>query len=335
MLPGDFIAYRLTGTATTTSAALSEGIFWDFSKEEVSKDIFNYFGWEESILPPIQPVFSEHGTLLKFVADKVGLTPGIPVTYKAGDQQNNAWSLQVLSPGEVAATAGTSGVIYAVTDQLTCDRLSRVNTFAHVNHSSHDRRLGVLLCINGAGILNSWVKQIAGASFSYDAINAQATKVPVGSDGLSLLPFGNGAERMLENKMVQAHLQQINFNKHTPAHLFRAAQEGIAFAFRYGLDILRENQLQPSVIRAGKANMFLSTLFIQSFVNATQTPVELFDTDGSAGAARGASRGLLGDGMSMAAAEPLQRIEPDGDADKLEEAYQEWLKHLQQQLLHY
>jgi xylulokinase len=195
--------------------------------------------------------------------------------------------------------------------------------------------LGVLLCINGAGILNSWVKQIAGASFSYDAINAQAAKIPVGSDGLSLLPFGNGAERMLENKMVQAHLQQINFNKHTPAHLFRAAQEGIAFAFRYGLDILRENQLQPSVIRAGKANMFLSTLFIQSFVNATQTPVELFDTDGSAGAARGACRGLLGDGMGMAAAEPLQRIEPDGDADKLEEAYQEWLKHLQQQLLHY
>jgi xylulokinase len=235
----------------------------------------------------------------------------------------------------VAATAGTSGVIYAVTDKLTCDRLSRVNTFAHVNHSSQDRRLGVLLCINGVGILNSWVRQIAGASFSYDAINAQANEIPVGSDGLSLLPFGNGAERMLENKMVQAHLQQINFNKHTPAHLFRAAQEGIAFAFRYGLDILRENQLQPSVIRAGKANMFLSTLFIQSFVNATQTPVELYDTDGSAGAARGASRGLLGDGMSMAAAEPLQRIEPDGDSDKLEEAYQQWHTHLHQQLLHF
>jgi xylulokinase len=335
MLPGDFIAYRLTGTTTTTTAALSEGIFWDFSKEEVSKDIFNYFGWEEAILPPIQPVFSEHGTVLKSVAEKLGLTPGIPVTYKAGDQQNNAWSLQVLSPGEVAATAGTSGVIYAVTDQLAYDKLSRVNTFAHVNHSAQDKRLGVLLCINGVGILNNWVKRVAGNSLSYDEMNAQATKVPVGSDGLSLLPFGNGAERMLENKMVQAHLQQINFNKHTAAHLFRAAQEGIAFAFRYGLDILRENQLHPSVIRAGKANMFLSKLFIQSFVNATQTPVELYDTDGSAGAARGACRGLIKEGMGMAAAEPLQRIEPDGDADKLEEAYQQWHKHLQQQLLHF
>ena len=335
MLPGDFIAYRLTGTATTTSAALSEGIFWDFSKEEVSKDIFNYFGWDAAILPPIQPVFSEHGTVLKSVAEKLGLTPGIPVTYKAGDQQNNAWSLQVLSPGEVAATAGTSGVIYAVTDQLAYDKLSRVNTFAHVNHSAQDKRLGVLLCINGVGILNNWVKRVAGNSLSYDEMNAQAALVPVGSDGLSLLPFGNGAERMLENKMVQAHLQQINFNKHTAAHLFRAAQEGIAFAFRYGLDILRENQLHPSVIRAGKANMFLSKLFIQSFVNATQTPVELYDTDGSAGAARGACRGLIKDGMGMAAAEPLQRIEPDGDADKLEEAYQQWHNHLQQQLLHF
>ena len=335
MLPGDFIAYRLTGTATTTSAALSEGIFWDFSKEEVSKDIFNYFGWEEAILPPIQPVFSEHGTVLTSVAEKLGLTPGIPVTYKAGDQQNNAWSLQVLSPGEVAATAGTSGVIYAVTDQLAYDKLSRVNTFAHVNHSAQDKRLGVLLCINGVGILNNWVKRVAGNSLSYDEMNAQAALVPVGSDGLSLLPFGNGAERMLENKLVQAHLQQINFNKHTAAHLFRAAQEGIAFAFRYGLDILRENQLHPSVIRAGKANMFLSKLFVQSFVNATQTPVELYDSDGSAGAARGACRGLIKEGMGMAPAEPLQRIEPDGDADKLEDAYQQWLTHLQQQLLHF
>jgi xylulokinase len=280
-------------------------------------------------------VFSEHGTVLKSVAEKLGLTPGTPVTYKAGDQQNNAWSLQVLSPGEVAATAGTSGVIYAVTDQLTYDKLSRVNTFAHVNHRNQDKRLGVLLCINGVGILNNWVKRVAGNSLSYDEMNAQAALVPVGSDGLSLLPFGNGAERMLENKMIQAHLQQINFNKHTPAHLFRAAQEGIAFAFRYGLDILRENQLHPSVIRAGKANMFLSNLFIQSFVNATQTPVELYDTDGSAGAARGACKGVITDGMGMAAAEPLQRIEPDRDSDKLEEAYQQWHTYLQQQLLHF
>lgn len=332
MLPGDFIAYRLTGTATTTPAALSEGVFWDFSREEVSQDIFNYFGWDTTILPPIQPVFSEHGTLLPAVAAALSLPSGTPVTYKAGDQQNNAWSLQVLSPGEVAATAGTSGVIYAVTDQLTYDPLSRVNTFAHVNHSSQHRRLGVLLCINGAGILNSWVKQLAGNSISYAAMNAQAASVPVGSDGLCLLPFGNGAERMLENKILQAHLQSINFNKHTPAHLYRAAQEGIAFAFRYGLDILRQNELAPTVIRAGKANMFLSSLFVQSFVNATNTPVELYNTDGSAGAARGACRGLLSDIAGMANAAPLQRVEPNNEADQLEAAYQQWCMLLQQQL---
>ena len=292
MLPGDFIAMKLTGQVTTSIAALSEGVFWDFKEQELSKDVFNYFGFERSLIPEIKEVFTPHGNILNAVASHLSLQTGIPVTYKAGDQPNNALSLNVLEPGEVAATAGTSGVIYGVTDQLVFDQQSRINSFAHVNYLEEQKRIGVLLCINGTGILNSWIKKVTGNLYSYQQMNEAAATITAGSNGLQMLPFGNGAERMLGNKLVQSHIHHIDFNVHGPAHLFRAAQEGIAFAFRYGVDIMRENGMLPSVIRAGKANMFLSDVFTSCFVNATNIPVELHDCDGGVGAAKGAGIGV-------------------------------------------
>lgn len=334
MLPGDYIAMQLTGNTTTSISSLSEGIFWDFQTRSLSEDVFNYYGLDKNHIPAIQDVFSEHGLVSASVASELGLKAGIPVTYKAGDQPNNALSLNVLEPGEVAATAGTSGVIYGVTDQLRYDQQSRVNSFAHVNHTSTNPKIGVLLCINGTGILNSWIKQIAGAGMSYAAMNQAAASIAPGSDGLYLLPFGNGAERMLENKSIDAHMSHINLNKHSAAHLFRAAQEGIAFAFRYGLDIMRSNGMQPAVIRAGKANMFLSNVFAKAFVNATNTKVELHDCDGSVGAAIGAG---IGAGIFQNAQEAfslkkaLETIEPD-HASTYDQLYGEWLQVLNKQM---
>jgi xylulokinase len=231
MLPGDFIAMKLTGSATTSVSALSEGVFWDFPDNKLSNDVFSYYGLNTQHIPPVKEVFSDHGRLSRSVGDALSLKEGIPVTYKAGDQPNNALSLNVLEPGEVAATAGTSGVIYGISDQLTYDDRSRINTFAHVNHTAQQKRLGVLLCINGTGILNRWIKNTAGDNLSYQQINETAKQVRPGSDGVTILPFGNGAERILENKIVGAHICNLDLNIHTQAHLYRAAQEGIAFAF--------------------------------------------------------------------------------------------------------
>ncbi|RKD20332.1 carbohydrate kinase [Pelobium manganitolerans] len=333
MLPGDFIALKLTGEATTSVSALSEGVLWDFEEGTVSYELLKYYGIPESFIPKIKPVFATHGLLDKEVAQKLGLQEGVAVSYKAGDQPNNALSLNVTEPGEVASTAGTSGVIYGVTDQLLYDPQSRVNTFAHVSHSAQAKRLGVLLCINGTGSLNRWTKSIAGDALSYTEINQLAAGVAEGSEGLSILPFGNGAERMLNNKLIGAQFSNIDFNIHTQAHLFRAAQEGIAFAFRYGFDILKENGMQASVIKAGKANLFLSDVFAQSFVNITGVPVELYNNDGSHGAAIGAG---IGAGIFASAADafastkPLQLIEPQ--KNNLEEAYESWKNLLKKQL---
>jgi xylulokinase len=334
MLPGDFIAMKLTGEMTTSISALSEGIFWDFKEDDLSDDIIGYFDFERSFIPKIQPVFSIHGELKEAVASSLDLKAGIPVTYKSGDQPNNALSLNVLKPGEVAATAGTSGVIYGVSAQLTYDPESRVNTFAHVNYTGDEKRLGVLLCINGTGILNSWTKNNLAKGMDYAAMNSAAQKVDVGSDGLKILPFGNGAERMLNNRMIGAHFHNIDFNIHTQAHIFRAIQEGIAFSFRYGLDIMRENGLNPGIIRAGRANMFLSELFTEAFVNATNVPVELYESDGSAGAAIGAGIGAKVFPSGQEAFDknkPVRLVEPK-ISSIYESLYREWESLLEKKI---
>lgn len=341
LLPGDFIAMKFTGETTTTTSALSEGIFWDFKENNLSKDVLNYFDFDSSFFPTIQPVFSDHGKLKEAVASRLSLKPTIPVTYKAGDQLNNALSLNVLNPGEVAATAGTSGVIYGVSDRMEYDPESRINSFAHVNHKSpslkgeskNDVRIGILLCINGAGIFNRWIKNMFGGQNTYDSLNAAASAVPIGSDGLMSLPFGNGAERMLNNKIINAHLHNLDFNVHSLGHLVRSAQEGIAFAFRYGLDIMKENGIEPSVIRAGKSNMFLSDVFTQSFVNATNVPVELHQSDGSVGAALGAGigAGLFCENDFFSAHKNIKLIEPT-ESKQYEEIYMRWKDLLRQQL---
>ena len=334
MLPGDFIAMKLTGEITTTSSALSEGILWDFKKDSISEAVMDNFGFDHSLIPDVRPLFSSHGKLLRGIAQQLSLNENIPVTYKSGDQPNNALSLNVLQPGEVAATGGTSGVIYAVTDKLLSDRFSRVNSFVHVNHKPGDKRIGVLLCINGAAIINSWIKKVCGDDLTYKEMDVLAAGIAPGSDGLFVLPFGNGAERMLQNKMIGAHICNIDLNKHGKAHIFRAVQEGIAFAFRYGLDIMRENGLHPTIIRAGKANLFLSDVFIQSFVNATGVAIELFENDGSVGAALGAGMGAgtyASYGEAYSNLKPLGKFEPD-KIELYDKLYQEWKTLLESHL---
>jgi len=333
MLPGDFIAMKLTGTVTTTIEGLSEGMLWDFKEKKVADSVLKYFGFDGSVIPELVPNFGDQGKVSAAAAAELGIAAGTPITYRGGDQPNNALSLNVLEPGEIAATAGTSGVVYGVNGTMNYDPQSRVNTFAHVNYRPDLTRLGVLLCINGVGILNSWLKHnVVPADWSYNDMNDAAAAVPIGSDGLSILPFGNGAERVLANRETGCSIHGMNFNTHTRGHLIRAAQEGIVFAFRYGIDVMREMGIVIDKIHAGHANMFLSPIFRNTLCGLTGATVELFDTDGAAGAARGAG---LGAGIYASAAEAfgtlkkLAVIEPvAADTAAYEGAYQRWLERL-------
>ena len=295
MLPGDYIAMKLSGEVCTTVSGLSEGMLWDFAENSPAKILLDYYGIDPSLLADICLTFSEQGRVNAWAAQELGLKEGTPICYRAGDQPNNALSLNVFNPGEIASTAGTSGVVYGVNGSVNYDPKSRVNTFAHVNHSIDQTRLGVLLCINGTGILNSWVKRtIAPEGISYGDMNDLASQVPIGSDGISILPFGNGAERMLENKEIGCSIHGVNFNLHGKQHIIRAAQEGIVFSFKYGIDIMESMGIPVQKIHAGHANMFLSPIFRDTLAGVTGATIELYNTDGSVGAAKGAGIGAVG-----------------------------------------
>jgi xylulokinase len=329
MLPGDYIAMRLTGIINSTISGLSEGMFWDFKSNKVADFLLNQYGFKKDIMPDLVPTFSEQSKVNTAAAEELGLARGTVVAYRAGDQPNNALSLNVLNPGEIAATAGTSGVVYGVSDMVKYDPQSRVNTFAHVNHTEKQTRLGVLLCINGTGILNSWMKKnVVPDGVSYEEMNKMAASVPVGSDGLVLLPFGNGAERVLGNKNPGAIMSGVSFNTHNRNHMLRASQEGIVFSFKYGMDVMQETGIKPAVIRAGNANMFLSSIFRETLANITGATIELYDTDGAQGAAKGAGVGsgvYKSFGEAFSSLKKLAVIEPNKSQQKASAAaYENW-----------
>ncbi len=329
MLPGDYLALCLSGEANTTVSGLSEGMFWDFKNGRVADFLLDYYGFKPSVIPDIVPTFSVQSRVSAQAAAETGLAEGTPITYRAGDQPNNALSLNVFNPGEIASTAGTSGVVYGVLGEVNYDRKSRVNTFAHVNHTPNQTRLGVLLCINGTGILNAWVRRtVAPEGIGYAEMNDLAATVPIGSDGVSVIPFGNGAERMLENRETGCIVSGINFNKHGKAHIIRAAQEGIVFSFCYGMEVMRQMGMDIRKIHAGRANMFLSPLFRDTLAGVSGATIELYDTDGSVGAAKGAGigAGIYKDhNEAFASLERLQVIRPDESrAEEYQAAYQAW-----------
>ena len=333
MLPGDYIGMRLTGDIVTTVEGLSEGIFWDFKENCLSKEVMQYFGFDESFIPDIKPTFGIQGVVSAEAAKELGLKEGTPVCYRAGDQPNNALSLNVFNPGEIASTAGTSGVVYGVLGQVNYDPLSRVNTFAHVNHTAKQTRLGVLLCINGTGILNSWMKRnIVSSGLSYNDMNTLASQSPIGSKGISIIPFGNGAERILENREIGCSIHGINFNVHSQPDLLRAAQEGIVFSFQYGMEIMKEMGMDISIIRAGNANMFLSSIFRQTLASISGATIELYDTDGAAGAAKGAGIGAgiyKNNKEAFASLEKLAVIQPETENQaEYRKAYEQWKNFL-------
>ncbi len=330
LLPGDYIAYRMTGEPTTTVTGLSEGIFWDFRSASLARRLLELYEIDERILSRVVPAIGIQGTLTPGAASLLGLPAGIPVSYRAGDQPNNALSLNVLEPGEVAATGGTSGVVYGVTERTVADPRSRVNLFAHVNYTKEKPRLGILLCINGTGILFSWLRKMIGGGASYAELNTLASSIPVGSEGISILPFGNGAERMLENRTPGGWIVGLDLVRHSQGHVIRAAQEGIAFSFRSGMAIMQSMGMSTGVIRAGHANLFLSPVFRATLANVTGARIELYDTDGAVGAARGAALGVGTPPQdAFRSLNKIAAVEPQKDlVEKTQEAYRRWEERL-------
>lgn len=331
MLPGDYIAFKFSGLINTTVSGLSEGIFWDFKNNGIAGWLMNHYGLDAQHLPDIKDTFSEQCRVSEQGAKASGLAKGTPVLYRAGDQPNNALSLNVFQPGEVAATGGTSGVVYAITDNLSVAESSRVNNFAHVNYTTSIPRIGKLLCINGAGIQYRWLLNNLKVD-SYEQMNDLAETIPIGSDGVTILPFGNGAERMLNNKELGTRISHLNLNNHTKAHLCRAALEGIAFSFAYGMEIMKADGIQARVIRAGNDNLFRAAIFSNTIATLLGQDIEIYNTTGAIGAARACqlhNGNFKAFGKQIMDNDYIMGYTPSTERSPYEEAYINWKKELE------
>jgi len=310
MLPGDYIAWKMTGKIQTTISGLSEGVFWDFKRNDISEVLLEDLNIDRELLPDIVENFTTQGRLTEEAANQLGLTVGIPITYRAGDQPNNALSLNVLKPGQVAATGGTSGVVYALTDKARADEKSRINAYR-------------------------WIKEQFGAE-SYSAMEQQAERIPVGSEGLRILPFGNGAERLLENLETGAQINNLQLNIHKAGHFYRAGLESIAFAFAYGLEMMMPLMGETDTIRAGNDNLFQSDVFSTTLATILDVEIEIIETTGSLGAAvasginEGSVRNLEG---KLSNLNKLKSYVPAVDQKPYLEAYELWRTDLKQFLI--
>ncbi len=330
MLPGDYIAYKFSGDITTTINGLSEGTLWDYKNHEPANWLLSFYNLNPDLTPALVDNFSVQAKLNQQGAEASGLKPGTPITYRAGDQPNNALSLNVMKPGEVAATGGTSGVVYALTDSMQTKELERINHFAHVNHTAAAPVIGKLLCINGAGIQYRWMKNNTGAE-SYNHMNQLADAAPIGANGLCVMPFGNGAERMLGNKNIEARILNINLNQHSQGSIYRATLEGIAFSFIYGMKFIKNDNTPLHVIRAGNDNLFRSEVFSNTIASLIGQEIEIYNTTGAIGAARAASvrhDNLAAFGERISNNDYVSSYTPQKNADAYYEAYEKWEKEL-------
>ena len=327
MLPGDFLLAKLTGEFQTTITGLSEGIFWDFKNDTPSDRLFDYYQIDKSLIPDVVPNFIEQARVSKKGSKDTGLLEGIPVTYRAGDQPNNAYALGARKAGDVVATAGTSGVVYALTDQFSGNELTKVNTFAHANYHPDKKTFGKLLNLNGAGIQYRWLHQLTG-SMGYEKLNKMANLAPVGSNGLAVFPFGNGAERMLDNKIVNGHIRNINFNIHDNNHMVRATLEGIAFALIYGIEILKGDGVVIERLKVGNDNLFLSNEFSKTIADTLGITIEMLEATGAEGAAKASIAGL-NSGAVEEKIKITKTISPDTDNHEISsEAFENWKNQL-------
>lgn len=314
-LPGDFIAYKLTGEWSTTKSGYSEMVGWDFGASIPFEEGFRKAGWKLP-LPEARPNLEEGAPIQKVIAEKLGLPPSARVTYRAGDQPNNAFGLGVLQQGETAISAGTSGVLYGIGDSSP-GLHEGINRFLHVNS-----QIGVLMCLNGVGSALAFARRTWFQNQSYEALSELASQANP-ENCPYFFPFGNGAERILSERAFSG-FTELDFNRHNLPELARSVFEGIAFAYRLGSEKMEKAGCLSKVVNGTESGLLKSSFFAQLLANELQVELILSEGDGSTAAARGAALGIK---KILPKPAPLKRYLPTSPANH--ERFSHWHKILE------
>jgi xylulokinase len=233
LLPKDFVRLRLSGEHALDKADGAGTILFDLAARDWSPVILDALGIDPAWMPPTFEGPAVTGTVTAEAAEATGLRAGTPIVAGGGDQAANAVGTGVVSPGTVALSLGTSGVIFAATDRPIFEPDGRVHAFCH---ALPDRWHLMSVMLSAAGSLR-WFREALAPDVPFADLVAAAGEVPAGSDGLLFLPYLTGERSPHPDPLARGAFVGLTV-RHERRHLTRAVLEGVAFGLRDGLDLM-------------------------------------------------------------------------------------------------
>ncbi len=296
MLPKDYVRFRLTGERAIDVADASGTLMLDVARRKWSAEVLKAVEIDAALLSTLYESPQVCGQVSAIGAEATGLAAGTPVVAGGGDQSAGALGMGIVAPGAVSATIGTSGVVFASTDQPVNDPQGRLHTFCHAVPG----RWHIMGVTQAAGLSLRWFRDrfttsVGGNGIDpYDQLTAEATSIPPGSDGLLWAPYLMGERTPHLDPNARGALVGLTAS-HTRAHVVRAILEGVAFSLKDTFTILNEMKIPVKSIRLGGGGA-RSALWRQIQADVYGQEVEIVEAE--EGAAYGAAI-LAGVGVKM------------------------------------
>jgi xylulokinase len=281
MLPKDYVRFKLTGARATDVADASGTLLFDVVRRRWSAEMLEASDLRAEILPKVFESPEITARVTKDGAAASGLREGTPVVAGGGDQAAGAVGMGIVAPGNVSATIGTSGVVFAATSDPVVEPKGRIHTFCHAIPG----RWHVMGVTQGAGLSLRWFRDQFAGGASYDTLMIEAAAAPAGSDGLLWAPYLMGERTPHLDPNARGALVGLTA-QHTRAHVIRAILEGVAFSLRDTFTIFRELGVPVKSIRLGGGGA-RSYLWQQVQADIYGMPVDLVAAE--EGAAYGAA----------------------------------------------
>lgn len=320
LLPKDYVRYRLTGEFATDKAGASGTLLMDLAARDWSLEVLDALDIPPDWLPATHEGPDTTGVLTEEAARATGLLRGTPVMAGGGDQAANGVGVGAVSPGVVAVSVGTSGVVFAAADRPIVEPEGRLHAFCHaVPDTWH--LMGVMLSAAGS---YRWFRDTVAPERDFSALDDEAVAVSPGANGLVFLPYLTGERTPYPDPMARGAFVGLTI-RHERGHLARAVMEGVAFGLRDSVELMaKEIDLGEARVSGGGAG---SDVWVRIITDVLDHPVRVVTTAESA--AHGAAiLAATGDGAfvsvaegSAAAVDVGEPIEPTDDARVYEEAY--------------
>lgn len=245
LLPKDYVRLRLTGDHAVDKADGSGTLLFDLARRDWSAEVVAALGIDPEWLPRTSEGPEVTGTVTNAAAEATGLRAGTPVVAGGGDQAANAVGVGVVSPGDMALSLGTSGVVFAATSAPVFDPRGRVHAFCHAVPGGW-HMMSVMLSAGGS---LRWFRDALAPGIDFRDLVAEAADVPIGSEGLLFLPYLSGERSPHADPLARGAFVGLTL-AHDRRHLTRAVLEGVAFGLRDGLDLMRDaGAPRPSQVR--------------------------------------------------------------------------------------